>query len=103
MSVTGNDIWRTIGFLEEDCRGLLTKLHDLRMMLAAVDLPRGNAVAWVCEQPNCGIEKTSEKLLRDHLYLVHGLDEYAPVEDVAVDVATEGNVPGANFPPGILP
>lgn len=69
MSVSGNDIWRTIGFLEEDTRGLLTKLRDLRMMLATLDLPKEKAGV-ICER--CGVEKRDQDDLREHRANVHG-------------------------------
>lgn len=77
MTVQPNDIWRIIGYLEADVRGVSAKLRDLRMLLAAVDLPQDH-YGFRCEYAGCGIEKRTEALLRDHLWTVHGLDEYAP-------------------------
>lgn len=70
MTVNPNDIWQAIGYLETEHRRCIAKLHDLRILLAAVDLPKP-ASGQVCV--HCGVSRPCEAALRDHLQNVHGL------------------------------
>lgn len=72
MSVTGEDIFRLIGFMQDDLRGVQAKLVELRTLLATVELPTENTFV-VCPVSHCGVGIKSQRLLDEHLENVHGV------------------------------
>lgn len=81
MSASANDVYRMLGDIEDAARKQLSRCQELRMMLATMPLPKPSK-GHPCGL--CGVAKTSEQALNDHLYVVHGLDEYAPANLEAV-------------------
>lgn len=73
MSATREDIFRLIGYVQDDLRNFTrqteAKLVELRTMLAACDLPTGTQEL-AC--PHCGVTRPNQMRLADHLANVHG-------------------------------
>jgi hypothetical protein len=64
------DVFRLLGYIEDDLRGLHAKLTEVRAMLAAMNLPAPKPTS--CPEPGCGVELRPPTSLADHLRNVHG-------------------------------
>lgn len=71
MTVTGDDIFRVLGYVQDDLRGAQAKLVEVRAMLATLNLP-SEQVAIRCPDPLCAVVFKSERKLAEHLYQLHG-------------------------------
>lgn len=72
MSVSRNDLFRLIGFVQDDLRETQRKLIQLRALAASLNIPE-TTPRHVC--PECGFDRlrTPERLA-DHRRNVHGTD-----------------------------
>lgn len=66
---TRQDVFRLIGFIEDDLRGINAKFTQVRSMLAAGAMSHGDDDGIKCER--CGIVLASERALLFHLQNVH--------------------------------
>lgn len=70
MSATREDVFRLIGFIEADLRGVNAKFTEVRSMLAQGAMER--AAENVLECRKCGAGLASERALAFHDANVHG-------------------------------
>jgi hypothetical protein len=68
MSANRADVWKLIGYLEGDLRGVHAKLTELRSMLASGALDRAPADEKTC---HCGVVCAGDAALAEHRYDVH--------------------------------
>lgn len=64
----GSDIFKLLGFIQDDLRKTQTRLVEVRALLAAQNL--SDPPRFPC--PECGVERGNADALRDHLVLLHG-------------------------------
>jgi hypothetical protein len=64
-----SDIFKLIGYVQDDLRSCQGKLVSLRATLAAMNLPERPTVP--C--PVCGIDRRTQSLLEEHLANVHDI------------------------------
>lgn len=68
MSVHPDDVFRLIGYVEDDLRHVHAKLTEIRAMLASMNLPA--PADTTC--PECGIAVRAPTSLADHMWNTHG-------------------------------
>jgi hypothetical protein len=62
-------VFRLLGYIEDDLRGVHAKLTEVRAQLSALQSLADERPGFAC--PVCGIVRPTEGMLRDHLVLVH--------------------------------
>lgn len=70
MPVNADDVFRLIGFIQDDLRQTQVKLVELRTWLASMELPTDRPAA-PCDV--CGVVRPSQRALVEHLENVHGI------------------------------
>ena len=74
MTTTRDDVYRLIGYIQDDLRQTQAKLVELRAMLAAGAMNSTSTTLTKC--PHCPVE-LAPRALADHLHTVHDIPQTA--------------------------
>lgn len=69
MSTHAGDVFKLIGYLQDDLRKTQARLVEIRALLASLNLPTPTS-EHVC--PKCAVDRRTADQLADHLVNVHG-------------------------------
>lgn len=72
MTTNANDVFKLLGYIQDDLRGVQAKIVSVRAMLSSLNLPE-EGPRFTCKQPSCGIGFGSQHRLDEHLENVHGI------------------------------
>jgi hypothetical protein len=69
---TIEDVFKLLGYIQDDLRQTQAKLVEVRTQLSAMDIPSRKRAGLACGV--CGLVRATEDSLRDHLANVHGIE-----------------------------
>jgi hypothetical protein len=76
MTPSITDVFKLLGYIQDDLRQTQAKLVEVRTQLAAMNLPNEAKAGLKCAE--CGIVRPTIELLNDHLANVHGIEPKTP-------------------------